>query len=119
MVLRAAAVRDFDGTRLTLAVANEEIRQNTDQITQGIKGALEHEFRTPITVVWVVDASLAGASGAPAPASLSPRVSAPPVPHEAPEEYEEPAGGQASGTAVNSVAEYLITEMVPGAEEIS
>ncbi len=66
LLLRSAHVRSFDGTRLVLVVATEELRQNTDRIQQGLRGALEHEFHAAVDVVWEVDATLP-TSPAPSP----------------------------------------------------
>ena len=113
LVLRAAHVVAFDGTRLTLAVASEEIRLNTDQIAQGLKGALDHEFRTPLSVHWVVDPTL-HTTKSPAPSRPSRARSVDPAP-----DFDEGGADDDQGTIVSSVAEHLITEMFPGAEEIS
>ena len=114
LVLKSAAVVEFDGGRITLAVASEEIRRNTDQISQGLKGALDHEFRVPLTVGWVVDPGLHG--GMPAAPRSHPRPT--PTP-EAPPDFDETSVDDLVGPVVASVAEHLITEMFPGAEEIS
>jgi DNA polymerase III subunit gamma/tau len=111
LVLRSARVTDFDGSRLTLGVANEEIRQNTDQITQGLRGALEHEFKMPISVVWVVDQI----STVPEP----PRGPVAPPPVDVAAEVDEISSDDPRGPVVSSVTEHLIAEMFPGAEEIS
>ncbi|MDH2904452.1 MAG: DNA polymerase III subunit gamma/tau [Actinomycetota bacterium] len=113
LVLRSAHVVDFDGSRITLAVASEEIRQNTDQISQGLKGALEHEFKGPLSVHWVVDSTL----NASAPSAPSARVRTP-TPDPTPD-FDETSADDHQGPVVASVAEHLITEMFPGAEEIS
>ena len=114
LVLKSATVVDFDGGRITLAVASEEIRQNTDQISQGLKGALDHEFRVPLTVGWVVDPGLH--AGMPAVPRSNPRPT--PMP-EPPPDFDETSVDDLDGPIVASVAEHLITEMFPGAEEIS
>ena len=113
LVLKSSHVVDFDGSRITLAVASEEIRQNTDQISQGLKGALDHEFKAPLSVSWVVDASLTS----PVP-SAAPQRSRAAVPEAAPD-FDETSIDDHQGPVVASVAEHLITEMFPGAEEIS
>ncbi len=113
LVLRSATVVDFDGSRLTLAVATEEIRQNTDQISQGLRGALEHEFRAPVTVAWVVDANVT----TPVPTVAPPRGAREEL--EATPDFDEGSEDDATGPVVSSVAEHLIAEMFPGAEEIS
>lgn len=113
LVLKSAAVVDFDGSRITLAVASEEIRQNTDQISQGLKGALDHEFRMPVTVGWVVDTKMK-ASAPSAGASRAGRK----APESTPD-FDETSADDHQGPVVSSVAEHLIAEMFPGAEEIS
>jgi len=113
LVLKSASVVAVDGQRLTLAVPSEEIRQNTDQIAQGLKGALEHEFRLPLSVTWIVDASLAVAPSPRPPASRRA-----PAPEVVPD-FDDIADDDDAGPVVSSVAEHLITEMFPGAEEIS
>ena len=40
------------------------MRQNTELISQGLKGALEHEFKAPLTILWTVDPSLERAPAA-------------------------------------------------------
>ena len=114
LVLKSATVVDFDGGRITLAVASEEIRQNTDQISQGLKGALDHEFRVPLTVGWVVDPGTH--AGMPAAPRSNPRSTRTPEP---PPDFDETSVDDLDGPIVASVAEHLITEMFPGAEEIS
>jgi len=116
LVLKSAAVVDFDGSRITLAVASEEIRQNTDQISQGLKGALEHEFRMPLSVSWTVDPGL---HQVPAAAMATRRTPSSPPTNEPAPDFDESSADDHAGPVVNSVAEHLITEMFPGAEEIS
>ncbi len=108
LLLRSAKVEALDGLLLTIAVPSEEMRQNTELIAQGLKGALEHEFKVPMTVFWTVDASL---GGAPAPTR---RVAPKPALIE-----DELDDAEESVLVVDSVADHLITEMFPGAEEIS
>ncbi|HEY5304814.1 MAG TPA: DNA polymerase III subunit gamma/tau [Acidimicrobiales bacterium] len=114
LVLKSARVVDFDGARLTLAVASEEMRQNIDQISQGLKGALDHEFRVPLHVAWVVDPSIVTSVAT----TLRARPVAAPV-AEATPDFDEYSADDEHGPVVTSVAEHLITEMFPGAEEIS
>lgn len=114
LVLKSAYVAEYDGSRLTLAVASEEIRQNSDQISQGLKGALEHEFRVPMAVVWVVDSSLKSPTPTVAPTSPSETRAASGTP-----DFDESSDDDARGPVVASVAEHLITEMFPGAEEVT
>jgi len=111
LLLRSAHVRSFDGAQLVLVVATEELRQNTDRIQQGLRGALEHEFHAPIDVVWEVDATL---PTSPAPSQPRSRSRTPaPVDEEVIVNDDDPV------VVVDSVADHLITEMFPGAEEIS
>jgi DNA polymerase-3 subunit gamma/tau len=108
LLLRAAKIESLEGLLLTIAVPSEEMRQNTELISQGLKGALEHEFKQPLTIFWSVDTTL---TSVPAP---KPRSAPNPAPIE--EEYE---GGDETVLVVDSAAEHLITEMFPGSEEIS
>ncbi len=112
LLLKSAEVRGLDGLRLTIAVPSEEMRQNTEMISQGLRGALEHEFKVVLEVTWVVDASLQ--STTPAPTQRASRPKAPPA--DMPDETYSP---DESSIVVQSVADHLITEMFPGAEEIS
>jgi DNA polymerase-3 subunit gamma/tau len=111
LLLRSAKVESLDGLLLTIAVPSEEMRQNTELISQGLKGALEHEFKSPLTIYWTVDASLVAAP-MPAPAPRRAPIKSAPV-------EDEPYGADESVLVVDSVADHLITEMFPGAEEIS
>ena len=113
LVLKSAQVVNFDGARLTLAVASEGIRQNTDQISQGLKGALDHEFKVPLVVAWVVDGTMKQST----PNAPGPRVRTP-APEPTPD-FDETSADDHQGPVVASVAEHLITEMFPGAEEVS
>lgn len=111
LLLRAARIESMDGLLITIAVPSEEMRQNTELISQGLKGALEHEFKAPLTIYWTVDTSLVAAPmNAPAPRKASAK--------SAPVD-DEPYGADESVLVVDSVADHLITEMFPGAEEIS
>jgi hypothetical protein len=108
LLLRSAVVESLDGLLMTIALPSEEMRQNTELIAQGLKGALEHEFKAPLSIYWTVDASL---------------VSAPP-PTRRPvakvqTDDEELDVSDETALVVDSVAGHLITEMFPGAEEIS
>ena len=112
MILKASRVVSFDGGQLTLAVADEEVRKHAQEISASVRAALEHEFRTPITLNWVLDQGLATA----APAPVVQHAQRPTV--EEVEQYDviEEDGGEAK--VVTSVTEHLITEMFPGATEI-
>jgi DNA polymerase-3 subunit gamma/tau len=112
LLLRSARVESLDGLLLTIAVPSEEMRQNTELIAQGLKGALEHEFKAAFTVQWTVDPTLSVAS--------APARRAPAKPVVVDEEFIDVEDTEtAGGVVVDSVASHLITEMFPGAEEIS
>jgi DNA polymerase-3 subunit gamma/tau len=109
LLLKAAEVRALDGQRLTIALASEEMRQNTEMIAQGLRGALDHEFKSPLSIEWIVDPSLASSTPAPvARAKKEPIV----------EVIDEVYSPDESAVIVSSAADHLITEMFPGAEEI-
>lgn len=118
LILKAASVRALEGTRLTIALPSEEMRQNTEHIAQGLRGAMDHEFRTPLQIEWIVDVDLATA---PAPSSAASRPRSRPAVN-AEETFEsasdEPASDE-SVVVVDSVVGHLINEMFPGTEEIS
>ena len=112
LLLRSAQVRSFDGARLVLAVPSDELRQNTELIQQGLRGALEHEFRCSIDVRWEVDRSLS------TDAATSVAARRPDVASSA-DDGDEVADTDVVVAVVDSVGEHLITEMFPGAEEVS
>ncbi len=110
LLLRSAQIEALEGLLITIAVQSEEMRQNTELISQGLKGALEHEFKVPLTIFWTVNPSLVSAT--------------PPTPErrEAPKSApldEEFESGEETVLLVDSAADHLITEMFPGSEEIS
>jgi hypothetical protein len=109
LLLRSARVESREGLLLTIAVPSEEMRQNTELIAQGLKGALEHEFKAAFTLHWTVNPSLVAE---PAPVRRAPQT----VPDEEPNHGLE---RDDVAVVVDSVADHLITEMFPGAEEIS
>jgi hypothetical protein len=113
LLLRSARVESLEGLLLTIAVPSEEMRQNTELIAQGLKGALEHEFTTSLTLQWIVDPTLTDASATPRRAPARPMV--------VDEEFVdiEDSDVTAKVVVVDSAASHLITEMFPGAEEIS
>lgn len=111
LLLRSARVDAVAGTKVTIAVGSEETRQNTEMIAQGLRSALEHEFKVSLQLAWVVDPSLA--LGAPAPVASRPSPRATSVDDDF--VVDEDNGG----VVVDSAAEHLLTEMFPGTEEIS
>jgi DNA polymerase-3 subunit gamma/tau len=109
LLLRSARVESVEGVLLTIGVPSEEMRQNTELIAQGLKGALEHEFKVAFTLHWTVNPTL---TTEPVPV----RRASPPTPDEDPNHGLE---RDDVSVVVDSAADHLITEMFPGAEEIS
>jgi DNA polymerase-3 subunit gamma/tau len=109
LLLRSARIESLDGLLLTIAVPSEEMRQNTELIAQGLKGALEHEFKVALTLQWTVSSLLVAE---PAPPRRAPK----PVTEEPDHAVEAEVD---VSVVVDSVADHLITQMFPGAEEIS
>lgn len=109
LLLRDAQIVALDGSRLTIALPSEEMRSNTEHIAQGLRSAMDHEFKTTFQIDWIVDASAAKSAPAPEPVAEKKKVEA------TPDEYE-PTG---DAVVVDSVPGHLISEMFPGAEEIS
>ncbi|MEI6855469.1 MAG: DNA polymerase III subunit gamma/tau [Acidimicrobiaceae bacterium] len=109
LLLRDAQIVALDGYRLTVALPSEEMRANTEHIAQGLRSAMDHEFKTTFQIDWIVDANAAKAAPAPEPVVTKKKVEV------APDEYE-PTG---DAVVVDSVPGHLISEMFPGAEEIS
>jgi DNA polymerase-3 subunit gamma/tau len=112
LLLKNARVCSFDGQRLSIALPNEEMRQNTEHIAQGLRSAMEHEFKVNFQIDWIVDPSLVAGSSAPSSRPARPE------PPERSGADEDPAGDESS-IVVDSMAGHLISEMFPGAEEIS
>jgi len=112
LLLKAASVRSLDGQRLTVALPSEEMRQNTELINQGLRSAIEHEFKRPLQIVWTVDPALVGPSGAP---EQRPAPARRPVENT---DTSESYAGDETSIVVDSVADHLITEMFPGAKEM-
>jgi hypothetical protein len=108
LLLKNAHVRSLDGSRLTVSLPNEEMRQNTEYIAPGLKSAMDHEFKIPIHIEWVVDAS------SPRPVSAQQRE---PQPESELSGVDDDASEE-STVVVDSMAGHLISEMFPGAEEI-
>jgi len=109
LLLRDAQIVALDGSRLTIALPSEEMRSNTEHIAQGLRSAMDHEFKTTFQIDWIVDANAAKSAPAPEPVAEKKKVEA------TPDEYE-PTG---DAVVVDSVPGHLISEMFPGAEEIS
>ncbi|MFZ1062124.1 MAG: DNA polymerase III subunit gamma/tau [Acidimicrobiales bacterium] len=110
LLLKAADVRSLDGNVLTIALASDEMRQNTEMIAQGLRSALDHEFKSPLTVQWTVDPTILVS----APVTRTARATSESVV----ESVEETYSPDESAVIVTSAADHLITEMFPGAEEV-
>jgi hypothetical protein len=110
LLLKDAKVRSLEGHRLTISLPNEEMRQNTEYIAAGLRSAMDHEFKVPLQIEWVIDSSLA-----------SPPISPPRTARHDPESnmIEDHDVVDESTVAVDSMAGHLINEMFPGAEEVS
>jgi hypothetical protein len=111
LLLKSAFVRSLDGQTLTIALPSEEMRQNTELIAQGLRSAMEHEFKSPLQITWAVDVTLA--SGASAPTTSARPIGARET------EVEESYAGDETVIVVDSAGDHLITEMFPGATEIT
>jgi DNA polymerase-3 subunit gamma/tau len=109
LLLKNAQVRSLDGHRVTISLPTEEMRRNTEYIAPGLRSAMDHEFKITLHIEWVVDASQVPTS----------------VPQKTPSHIpdrgasDEVEGTEEVGIVVDSVAGHLISEMFPGAEEIS
>jgi DNA polymerase III subunit gamma/tau len=113
LLLRSAKVEALEGLLLTIAVPTEEMRENTELIAQGLKAALEHEFKMSLIVQWTVDPTLE--------VSPAPTRRATPKSAAVEEEYIDRTDIEVADDVmvVDSVVSHLITEAFPGAEEIS
>jgi DNA polymerase III subunit gamma/tau len=111
LLLKSAFVRSLDGQHLTIALPSEEMRQNTELIAQGLRSAMEHEFKSPLQITWAVDPTLANATPAPTSTSRPIRSRDP--------DAEETYSPDESVIVVDSAGDHLITEMFPGATEIT
>jgi hypothetical protein len=87
------------------------MRQNTEMIAQGLRSAMEHEFKSPLQITWAVDPSLASTASAPAQTPRPIRTHEP--------EVEETYSSDESVIVVDSAGDHLITEMFPGATEVT
>jgi DNA polymerase-3 subunit gamma/tau len=114
MILRTAKFMDFTAGQLTLAVSDDDVRRHAQEISASIRAALEHEFKMPVSIQWILDGAPVPP---PPPVDVAPKLR--PTVEEV-EEYDD-SGDEDAGavTVVNSVAEHLIAEMFPGATEIS
>jgi DNA polymerase-3 subunit gamma/tau len=115
LLLRGARVHALDDQRLTLAVANEELRQHADVILPGLRGALEHEFKTPLVVEIIVDPAVVAPATS---SSRAPRRAPAPVGPQVDDDVDGGEEGGDPGVVVESVAEHLIAEVFPGAQEL-
>jgi hypothetical protein len=111
LLLKSAFVRSLDGQHLTIALPSEEMRQNTELIAQGLRSAMEHEFKSPLRITWAVDPTLASTAAAPTSTSRPIRSSEP--------DADESYSADESVIVVDSAGDHLITEMFPGATEIT
>lgn len=109
LLLKNAQIRSLEGHRVTISLPTEEMRRNTEYIAPGLRSAMDHEFKVTLHVEWVVDGSQEISA---APARATNRE----VEQNANEELD---GAEETGVVVDSVAGHLISEMFPGAEEIS
>jgi DNA polymerase-3 subunit gamma/tau len=111
LLLKSAFVRSLDGQHLTIALPSEEMRQNTELFAQGLRSAMEHEFKSPLQITWAVDPTLAHAIPAPSATSRPIRSREP--------DAEESYSTDETVIVVDSAGDHLITEMFPGATEIT
>ena len=109
LLLSDAQVVALDGYRLTIALPSEEMRANTEHIAQGLRSAMDHEFKTTFQIDWIVDVNVAKSAPTPEPVDAKKKTQI------QSDEYE-PTG---DAVVVDSVPGHLISEMFPGAEEIS
>lgn len=110
LVLRSSTITDLRGNVVSIAVSSEEVRGNTEIFAGALRAAMEHEFKTPLVIEWVVDPSAVVAPSSP------PKKRAAPV---RPVDDVVVASEDDVVVVVDSAAEHLITNMFPGAEEIS
>ena len=104
-------MRSIDGQTLTIALPSEEMRQNTELIAQGLRSAMEHEFKSPLQITWAVDPTLALVTPAPTSSSR-------PIGKREPD-VEETYSPDETVIVVDSAGDHLITEMFPGATEVT
>ncbi|MGH9021074.1 MAG: DNA polymerase III subunit gamma/tau [Acidimicrobiales bacterium] len=111
MLLKGARVQALHGSRLTVALPSEEARRSAGDYAPALQRALDHEFKTPFTLEWIVDESLVGA--APPESRRAQRREAPVA------DATDDADGDEAVVVVDSAGEHLIIEAFPGAEEVS
>src|ERR1035438_1046616 len=87
------------------------MRQNTELIAQGLRSAMEHEFKSPLQITWAVDPTLVSTASAPTSSTRSIGSREP--------EAEETYSPDESVIVVDSAGDHLITEMFPGATEVT
>jgi len=116
MLLRTATVVAFANNVITLSVVDEDVRKHAEEISGGVKGALDHEFKMPMTLHWVVGH---GAAPAAEPATLTPSRPTASVSGDTDDDDTMDEDSGTPETEVTSVASHLISEMFPGATEIS
>ena len=114
MVLKHSRVLQLHGSRLTIAVPSEAMRQSASSATPSLIAALEHEFKVKMQVEWTVDGSLDVVTEPPAARPV--RVAQPTTVGS---DVEPTAASDDTVLVVDSVANHLISEMFPGAEEVS
>lgn len=118
LLLKSAVIVAVEGSRLKIAIATEEMRQNTELIAQGLRSAMDHEFKVAYSIDWVVDSNIAGAAAVPVTSPPRQVRSRPDEPedqsHEADQEFDHDPT-----MVVDSVADHLITQAFPGAQEIT
>lgn len=107
--LATSAVHSVHGAVVTLTVPSEGMRANAEKFQSGLRSAIEHEFKAPYQLAWVV---------ADAPAPVREPRSAPPVP-DGGDVLDDREIAESEQLNVDSVAGMLITEAFPGAEEIA
>ena len=114
MVLKHSRVLQLDRNRLTIAVPSEAMRQSASSATPSLIAALEHEFKVKMQVEWTVDGSLDVVTEPPAARPVrAPRTTT------VGSDVEPAAASDDTVLVVDSVANHLINEMFPGAEEVS
>lgn len=112
MLLKSCRVQSLEGQRLTIGVPSEEVRHSTEGILASLRSALQHEFKTSFIIELTVEPGLRAPSAARAISRSVPVISDELAPGDE-------GTGDESVLIVESAADHLITEMFPGAKEIS